>query len=59
MAAPFAERAGVEPDVVAAPEDETLDLNESLEDFRVGRTVTHEEAMGRIRATLDKHKKQP
>ena len=34
-------------------------VDQSLEDFRVGRTVPHAEAMRRIRATLDKHKKQP
>ena len=34
-------------------------VEEGLEDFRLGRTVPHEAAMRRIRATLDKHKKQP
>ena len=34
-------------------------VEEGLEDFRLGRTVPHEAAIGRIRATLDKHKKQP
>ena len=34
-------------------------VDQSLEDFRAGRTVPHAEAMRRIRATLDKHKKQP
>lgn len=34
-------------------------VEEGLEDFRLGRTVPHDEAMRRIRATLDKHKKQP
>ena len=34
-------------------------VEEGLEDFRLGRTVPHEAARGRIRATLDKHKKQP
>ena len=34
-------------------------VEEGLEDFRLGRTVPHEAAIARIRATLDKHKKQP
>lgn len=34
-------------------------VDQGLEDFRLGRTVTHEEAMRRIRATLDKRKTQP
>ena len=34
-------------------------VEEGLEDFHLGRTVPHEAAIGRIRATLDKHKKQP
>lgn len=31
-------------------------IDEGLEDFRLGRTVSHEDAMARIRATIDKHK---
>jgi predicted transcriptional regulator len=34
-------------------------VDQGLEDFRLGRTVPHDEAMRRIRATLDKHKKRP
>ena len=38
-------------------EMEMLDaVDRSLEDFREGRTVSHEDAMARIRATIEKHR---
>lgn len=33
------------------------EIDKSLEDFEEGRTVTHEEAMARLRATIARHDK--
>ena len=31
-------------------------IDQSMEDFRHGRTVSHEDAMERIRATIERHR---
>jgi predicted transcriptional regulator len=61
----FAERTQRTPSAVAERameafldrEMEMLEaLEQSSEDFREGRTVSHEDAMARIRATIDRHR---
>jgi predicted transcriptional regulator len=61
----FAERTQRTPSAVAERameafldrEMEMLEaIEQSSEDFREGRTVSHEDAMARIRATIDRHR---